>query len=187
MGSMKVDERANQELRKQNEEILVLVKLLKEQLEQKDAIIEFFKNKVKSMESTISEYKKIIFGSRSEKRHFDESNQLIIEGILPQNTPENKNIENFDNESEQNSNDEPQQNSKPDKQHKKSRKGRRSLPKRLPHRVEEYDVAKEERICSKCGHELRHIGCDENEVLDYIPAHYEVIKIKKHKYGHQKP
>ena len=69
MGSMKVDERAYQELRKQNDELIVLVKLLKEQ---KEAAIKFLENKIKSLEATISEYKKIIFGSRSEKRHLDD-------------------------------------------------------------------------------------------------------------------
>src|SRR5215207_512097 len=56
---------------------------------------------------------------------------------------------------------------------KSKRSGRRKLPAHLPAR----DVVHEPSCtCPACGGEMRKVGEDVTEILDYIPGHFEVIK-----------
>jgi transposase len=55
-----------------------------------------------------------------------------------------------------------------------SRPARRSLPEHLPRRTETF--APKQEACPDCGGTLRPLGIDVTEILEYIPAHFEVIR-----------
>jgi transposase len=63
------------------------------------------------------------------------------------------------------------------------KKGRRPLPQSLPRRDVVHDLAPEEKICPHDGHELRRIGEEVSEQLEYIPGTVEVIRNIRPKYA----
>lgn len=64
--------------------------------------------------------------------------------------------------------------------------GRKTLPPELPRDRREYDVAKEEHKCGKCGAELEKIGEEVSEILDYHPSSLFVRQIARLKYACKK-
>lgn len=56
------------------------------------------------------------------------------------------------------------------------RNGRRRLPKDLPRKRVEHDVAAEEKVCAECGCDKKRIGEETSEQLEYIPASLYVIE-----------
>src|SRR5215216_7704957 len=56
---------------------------------------------------------------------------------------------------------------------KGKKSGRRPLPEHLPRR----EVVHEPRCtCPACGGEMRKVGEDVTEILDYIPGHFEIVR-----------
>ena len=56
---------------------------------------------------------------------------------------------------------------------KSKRSGRKPLPEHLPRREVRHEPS---CTCPACGGEMRKVGEDVTEILDYIPGHFEVIK-----------
>ena len=54
--------------------------------------------------------------------------------------------------------------------------GRKPLPKDLPRRRVEHDVAPEEKVCPECRRDKARIGEEVSEQLDYVPASLHVIE-----------
>ena len=63
--------------------------------------------------------------------------------------------------------------------------GRRPLPKSLERRRVVFDLAAHERQCPQCQGELRHIGEEISEQLEYVPASLHVIQQACQKYACQ--
>jgi len=61
--------------------------------------------------------------------------------------------------------------------------GRQPLPKSLKRRRVVYDLAETDRQCPVCHGELKHIGEDIREELEYVPASLEVIEQACQKYA----
>src|SRR6202022_2428276 len=51
---------------------------------------------------------------------------------------------------------------------------RRPLPEHLPREVRKYPP--KQKACSDCGGELKHLGEDVSEILEYVPARFKVIR-----------
>ena len=52
--------------------------------------------------------------------------------------------------------------------------GRKPLPEHLPREVKEYPP--KQSACPDCGGELKHLGEDVSEMLEYVPARFKVIR-----------
>jgi transposase len=61
--------------------------------------------------------------------------------------------------------------------------GRQPLPKSLKRRRVMYDLAETDRQCPQCHGEMKHIGEDIREELEYVPASLEVIEQACQKYA----
>lgn len=61
--------------------------------------------------------------------------------------------------------------------------GRRPLPKDLPRKRIEHDIAAADKICPECGCDKKRIGEETSEQLEYIPASYYVIEHVRPKYA----
>ena len=61
--------------------------------------------------------------------------------------------------------------------------GRQRLPKSLERRRVVFDLAAEERRCAQCQSELKHIGEEISERLEYVPASLHVIEEACQKYA----
>src|SRR4051812_331625 len=59
------------------------------------------------------------------------------------------------------------------------RPARKPLPEHLPRKTKTY--APEQTRCPACGGSLRPLGEDVSEMLEYVPAHFEVIRIVRPK------
>ena len=58
---------------------------------------------------------------------------------------------------------------------------RKPLPADLPRKVLEIPVPEPQRQCSRCGEPLERIGTESSEVLEFIPAHFEVRRYEREK------
>jgi transposase len=65
----------------------------------------------------------------------------------------------------------------------KRRNGRRPLPRELPRKRIEHDVAPEDKVCPDCGRPKTRIGEETSEQLEYIPASLYVIEHVRPKYA----
>ncbi len=61
--------------------------------------------------------------------------------------------------------------------------GRQALPKSLERRRVVYDLGEHERHCPQCQAELKHIGEEISERLEYVPASFHVIEEACQKYA----
>jgi transposase len=61
--------------------------------------------------------------------------------------------------------------------------GRRRLPEHLPRHRTEYHPAPAERVCRECSAELKKIGEDVSEQLEYVPASLFVLEHARIKYA----
>jgi transposase len=61
--------------------------------------------------------------------------------------------------------------------------GRQALPKSLERRRVVYDLTDDERHCPACAGELKHIGEEVSERLEYVPASFYVIEEACQKYA----
>src|SRR5208282_1532070 len=55
-----------------------------------------------------------------------------------------------------------------------AKSARRPLPEHLPREVKKYPP--KQKACPDCGGELKSLGEDVSEILEYIPAHFKVIQ-----------
>ncbi|MGA2814225.1 MAG: IS66 family transposase [Candidatus Acidiferrum sp.] len=55
-----------------------------------------------------------------------------------------------------------------------ARPARRPLPAQLPREVRTYTPAQKD--CADCGREMKHLGEDVSEMLEYVPEHFKVIR-----------
>jgi len=67
-------------------------------------------------------------------------------------------------------------------EHKRTKPGRKALPKNLSRTVVEHDLPLEDKVC-KCGAQLCHISDVDSEQLEYIPAKVSVIVNRRKKYA----
>jgi transposase len=65
----------------------------------------------------------------------------------------------------------------------KSRPRRARPPKHLPREVIQHGVPEEQQHCEGCGKPMDHIGDDVSELLDFVPAHFEVKEHRRAKYA----
>ncbi len=61
--------------------------------------------------------------------------------------------------------------------------GRNELPANLPREQKIYDIDESQKICSCCGEQLKRIGEDKSEQLNYKPASLYVIEHIRYKYA----
>jgi transposase len=61
--------------------------------------------------------------------------------------------------------------------------GRQALPQSLERRRTVYDLPESERQCPRCEGELKHIGEEVSERLEYVPASFQVIEEACQKYA----
>jgi len=71
----------------------------------------------------------------------------------------------------------------PSAQPKPKGHGRRALPQSLERRRTVYDLAESERHCPQCQGDLKHIGEEVSERLEYVPASFQVIEEACQKYA----
>lgn len=71
----------------------------------------------------------------------------------------------------------------PGKKPRRSSHGRKRLPKDLERQRQVHDLPEGERRCPQCRDELRYIGEDTSEQLEYEPARWYVIKHVRRKYA----
>jgi len=67
--------------------------------------------------------------------------------------------------------------------HKRRKRGRKPLPSNLPAEEIIHDLSEEEKICSCCNNQLKKIGEDKSEELEYIPAQLKIIRHIRYKYS----
>jgi len=60
---------------------------------------------------------------------------------------------------------------------------RKKLPADLPRDTIEYDLDDSEKVCDCCGEQMKRIGAEKSEQLDYIPASLRVIEHVRFKYA----
>ncbi len=69
----------------------------------------------------------------------------------------------------------PQPKPEPVERHKHHR-----IPDNLPCEYVHKEVPKEDRICKRCGSEMKKAGCDCKTLLEYVPAHFKkVVTLKR--------
>jgi len=131
----------------------------------KDALIERKEDHIQRLEKLIADFKRALFGARSEKvapEQYDlalEDIETAMASIHAEDDAENVSAARGD---------------------RKRKTNRGSLPKHLP-RIEVV-IEPEETICS-CGTERHVIGEDTSERLDIIPAQFRVIVTRRPKYA----
>jgi transposase len=141
-----------------------LLRAAEEQLSERDAVIERKEERIVRLEKLVAEFKRALFGSKSEKADPDQY-PLALEDIEIAIAAVHAEDEAID----------------PPKSRPKTRNANRgALPIHLP-RVEEV-ITPENTICA-CGCERHVIGGDVSERLDIIPAQFRVIVTRRPKYA----
>ncbi len=69
------------------------------------------------------------------------------------------------------------------KSHSRTRKPRVSIPDNLPREDIVHDLPESEKVCPHDGTALKHIGSDDHEQLEIIPAKIKVVRHKRLKYA----
>lgn len=128
-------------------------------------VIERKETRIIQLEKLVADYKRAMFGARSEKA-CPEQYELALEDIAA--TQEAVHAEDEADDRQIGGTPRP----------RKINRG--SLPKHLP-RIEEI-IAPESTICD-CGHERHVIGEDVSDRLDIVPAQFRVIVTRRPKYA----
>lgn len=125
---------------------------------------------VNSLQKQIDWFRRQIFGKRSEKIIFDES-QLFIEGFIPVKEA-----------------DPQKQTVKGHERTKTNRKGQDaiSLPANLPVEQIFIDLPEEQKVCQETGIPLVKIGEEKSSKLAHKPGSYYIKEIIRPKYAHPK-
>lgn len=66
---------------------------------------------------------------------------------------------------------------------RRSPTGRKPLPSGLPRRKVVLTPSPEQLVCSACGAQKKRIGAETNELLEWVPGHFEVIEQEREKYA----
>jgi len=133
-------------------------------VESQNGIIERKKDRIRHLEKLLSDFKRALFGTRSEKTN-PEQYELALEDIETAMAVIHAQDEAID----------------PPKSKSAPRKPNRGhLPKHLP-RIENI-IEPEDKTCA-CGGKLHVIGEDVSERLDVIPAQFQVIVTRRPKYA----
>ncbi|MBM2082097.1 MULTISPECIES: IS66 family transposase [Roseobacteraceae] len=133
-------------------------------LAERDAVIERKEERIVRLEKLVADFKRAMFGSKSEKADPDQY-QLALEDIETAIATVHAEDEAID---------------PPKAQPRKRDANRGALPKHLP-RVEEI-ITPESTTCD-CGCDRHVIGEDTSERLDIIPAQFRVIVTRRPKYA----
>jgi transposase len=124
-----------------------------------------YQEKIHYLEERIRLLQNELFGRKSEKHYPDDHRQLpIFQPLQPDSA------------------DAFQDDTIVVAEHKRTKRGRRPLPKDLPRIEVIHDLAEEEKVCP-CGAALSRIGEEICEKLDYVPAKIRVEKHIRYKYA----
>lgn len=141
-----------------------LLRASAKQLSERDAIIERKEDRIIRLEKLVSDFKRALFGAKSEKADPDQY-QLALEDIETAIAAVHAEDDVID---------------PPKNAPRKRNANRGSLPKHLP-RIE--DVIEPESTICDCGCERHVIGEDVSERLDILPAQFRVIVTRRPKYA----
>lgn len=130
----------------------------------KDECIERKEDRIIQLEKLVADFKRALFGAKSEKGNFDQF-QLALEDIETAIAAVHAEDEAID---------------PPKKTARKRNTNRGSLPKHLPG-IEEV-IEPEDIVCS-CGCERHVIGEDVSERLDIVPSQFRVLVTRRPKYA----
>ena len=108
------------------------------------------------------------YGSKSEKINPEELLPQLRE-LFEQSQPEQK--------------EEPVKTQKISYARKVKGHGRNELPANLPRKQKIYDLDESQKICPCCSEQLKKIGEDKSEQLNYTPASLYLLEHIKYKYG----
>ena len=139
---------------------------LKQIITQQQAELEKSKGENTNLKQQITLLRKLLFGPKSEKQRPEDEKQSLL----------------FD-EAEANSSDSNSRKAKKSRvrSHERKKPGRKPLPADIPRIEIVHDLKDEEKVC-ECGEKLNHIGVDESERLEIIPAEIYVEHHIRHKY-----
>lgn len=157
-------------LPEENQALKEQVRHFKEQIDELTIVIQRRDSTISAQQRQLNELIQRIYGRKSEKLHPD---QLLLENFL------------LEADKNQPAPAEPVEVVKEQKvkEHTRVHRGRTPLPEHLK-RVDHYlDVAAEERKCKSCAKELKHIGDDITERLDYSPSSLLVNRYIRPKYA----
>jgi len=138
------------------------VRKLSDDPEELKKVIFGYQEKVEYLEQKIRLLQNEIFGRKSEKRPLPDINQLRL---FDEPEPEPPTIERIVVPS-----------------HSRRKRGRKPLPENLPRVEIIHDLDESERTCD-CGCQLKRIGEEVSEKLDYVPARIQVERHIRYKYA----
>jgi len=136
---------------------------LVESLKEKD-------RRIAQLTAQVDGLKRRLFGARSERIDPGQL-QLGLDAIPPAPAPEEPPP------------DQPAGGAAKPRSSSKHGHGRGRLPKNLPRVRVEHDPAPEDRVCQGCGSELRRIGEEVTEQLEYQPASFLILEHVRGKYA----
>ena len=152
---------------KENEALRAEVSALRSKTEYQDRILRLQERKIEDLTRRL-------YGRRSEK--LDDPNQLSLPLELAQEAQREV-------EEEQKALEEAVEEVEETTKSRKVRRGRRPLPKDLPRERVELEPAAEEKVCCLCHGEMKKIGEDVTETLEYVPASFLVIETVRPKFA----
>ncbi len=138
------------------------------QLEEKRNNLE---TEIESLRLQLSDFRRMVFGKRSEKLTKEEIDQLLLFNEA-EDGAEEKSQEELQKEEEITI-----------PSHTRKKSGRKKLSDEIPRKEIIYDLDNEEKLCPCCGKERPCIGEDITEELDIIPQQIIVNKHIRKKYG----
>jgi transposase len=133
-------------------------------------IIRNYQEKIHYLEEQVRLLQNEIFGRKSEKRPLPEQNQFLLFNEAEKALSENEEKR------------DPDTNLIVVPEHKRSKSGRKPLPADLPRVDIIHDIDESEKVCP-CGSQLKAIGEEVSEKLDYVPAKVQVERHVRIKYA----
>ncbi|MDP8236984.1 MAG: IS66 family transposase [Candidatus Erginobacter occultus] len=146
------------------QDVAVLRRMVMEQADKLDARDRY----VKRLQHMLAKLLRWRYGPRREK--VDE-NQLLLFAL--EMVEKGQDIPSGDSASD----------GKKQKKHKHTPHGRQRIPEHLERREVIFDVPEEERHCPHCSGEMKHIGDEVSEQIEFIPASLFVIREVSKKYA----
>ncbi len=140
----------------QQEEIL----LQREQLQTKDEQLAYRQAEIERLQLLIAKLRRMQFGRRSEKLN-RQIEQLELQLDELQTAQAETRVDSPSREATEQAAD-------------SAKPVRRPLPSHLPRQVR--TILPKETACPDCGGELKALGEDVSEMLEYVPAHFQVIR-----------
>lgn len=123
----------------------------------KDEELRFYKTEIETLKFQLMKLRRMQFGQKSEQRERQiEQLELLIENLEETEAQYSGTTER-----------------KP-RRPRSARKKPRIFPEHLPRKTQ--TTPPSEEVCPNCGGDFKHLGDDVSETLEYIPAHFEVIR-----------